>query len=181
MLDFKGEVQWQKLYGLPGKAEFSSITLTKDGSLLAAGSRKAGGAEISEGFLTKLSTDGTPLWQRIYNGAGNVFLRDAGEAADGGLLVLGRSSMPPDDAVPDDIPEYVAFILKLTADGNPVFHRSEKSTFGVQADLQSRDYTPHYLTTEAVPVDTEAESVRPEGLSVTTLDLEHVRLFPFDQ
>jgi hypothetical protein len=181
LLDFGGEVLWQKLYGLPGNAQFNTITLMADGSFLAAGSRTAEGSEISEGFLLRLNADGTPRWQRLYTGPGNVLLNDGAEAADGGVLVLGRSSMPPDDATPEDVPEYAAFILKVTADGRPLVNRTKKSTFGVQADLEWQDQTIPSLDTEAAPIDTAAESVTPEGPTVTKLDLETVKIFPLDQ
>ena len=82
---------WAKTYGLAPDDYLSSISETKDGGYVLAGS--AGSSDVTEfdGWILKLDSDGNIEWQKTY-GAGDgrdEFWGSIQQTSDGGYITIG--------------------------------------------------------------------------------------------
>ena len=85
-------IQWQRLFADGGRQSVRGMLGLLDGGALLIGSTQpAGGPDSSFGWLSRLGTDGTVVWQRTYGMQGGIVLSSAIETATG-LRVLGSSA-----------------------------------------------------------------------------------------
>jgi hypothetical protein len=111
-IDVSGNVQWARIVC----CDSHGIYETTDGSFLVVGrlhrmqQNKTYKTDI---ILTKLAADGKAIWSKTYDLGHNDFSTTVTEAHDGGILIGGADQIAGAD---ND-----AFLLKLTADGQPVW------------------------------------------------------------
>jgi PKD repeat protein len=115
-----GSIAWQKTYGGWLETEISSLNLTADGGYVLAGDCSDGQAS-TDIWVLKLSSDGTPGWQKTYGLADEDLAASVEQTTDGGYVV-GATTY--DTTAP---PGYDLWVLKLSSDGTVVW----ESTYGL--------------------------------------------------
>ena len=116
-LDAGGELLWDRHFGGIATDWASAVVETGDGGLaLGAYTQDEAGAAY-DFWVIKLSTDGDLLWQRRYGGEATDWINAIAETSDGNLVVAGHTESI--GAGKADL-----WVLKLTADGEPLWDRS---------------------------------------------------------
>ena len=113
--DAEGNLQWQKIIGTSGKADYGTfVTEVSDGFIVAGALAVSGDQERA---LVKLDTSGNIVWQKTYTHAGNGEIRGVDITSDGGLVATGYvgSGRSGYLFISDD---GQGSILKTDADGN---------------------------------------------------------------
>lgn len=147
---------WIKTYGL---GHIESITLDKNGDILAAGDLKP-----RRGFITRIDAKGHPLWGIVNSGSKRSKFFDIKVAPNGDILVAGEYdnkplilridpngkvkwakiygrkftgslyslAISPEDSIVTvgTILDKTMVILKLTGDGEVIWHKSYSDTVG---------------------------------------------------
>ncbi len=68
-VDNGGSIGWQRQYPRGSGSSFSSFQKMKDQSMIVVGTVKPSGGTKKSGWVMRLNTTGTPLWQRYYTGS----------------------------------------------------------------------------------------------------------------
>ncbi|QAA81977.1 T9SS type A sorting domain-containing protein [Aequorivita sp. H23M31] len=98
-MDERGDLDWQKSFGGMGADFLSSITNTRDGGFILAGSSNSlkGGDKIEDCFgnedywIIKLNAKGDEEWQVTIGGSGRDIVKEIHQTKDGGYIVGGSS------------------------------------------------------------------------------------------
>jgi hypothetical protein len=113
--DANGDLQWQKIIGARGQADYGTfVTEVSDGFLIAGGLFDSGSQRRA---LLKIDSDGTIVWKKNYPGEGNGSIRGIDITGDGGIVATGYvgSREKGYQFICDD---GQGFILKTDANGN---------------------------------------------------------------
>jgi len=92
-LDENGYLLWQKSYDGDGDEIAYALMKTTKGEFLAAGSTTSFGNGSSDGFVMKTDGGGVIKWQKFYGTSQSDYLYFLGQAADGGYLAVGETSL----------------------------------------------------------------------------------------
>ncbi len=117
-----GEIEWQRALGGTDIDWGQSIALSGDGGYLMAGATLSNNGDVSgnhgvhDGWVVKLSSSGTLLWQRAYGGSSYDFLYHITPSGDGGFLVLGKTTSADGDLATAS-GTYEAWIFKIDGGG----------------------------------------------------------------
>jgi hypothetical protein len=89
-LDGSGTVIWDKLLGDPSEVRLGTavVMLPDDGFAVAGAAQREGGRALR---LTRLSGDGTLLWDRAYGGEKRDEAMGLARTADGGFVLVGST------------------------------------------------------------------------------------------
>jgi uncharacterized delta-60 repeat protein len=122
-LDTYGTIIWQKTYRACDFNEASSIQQTADGGYLVVGrvDNNCEGFDAGDNgfFLLKLSSEGTVIWQKAYEGGD--WRPSIQQTEDGGYIMAGGRN-----SVPNGL-----WVLKLNSEGNIIWDKiSSISTTG---------------------------------------------------
>jgi hypothetical protein len=119
-----GNKLWTKFIGT-GSTEARSISVGTDGSLYLAGwtsSVTLTGDSGSDGFVSKISTDGSLIWNKNINSFGGDRVEGISASSDGSIYLTGKISTPATinstfggQKLPSDSSSL--FIQKISADG----------------------------------------------------------------
>lgn len=115
-----GSVTWQKAYGGSGVDTAACVQQTADGGYIIAGKTYSFGADTSDFWLLKLSSDGAIGWQKLcgawyYIGGIPDAANAVQQTADGGYIVAGYTEY--------GYSNYQAWVVKLTAAGSVSWQR----------------------------------------------------------
>jgi hypothetical protein len=113
--DAEGNLQWQKIIGTSGKADYGTfVTEVSDGFIVAGALSDSGDQQRA---LVKFDYDGGIVWQKTYPTDGNGSIRGIDETSDGGMVATGYvgSKERGYKFISED---GQAFIMKTDADGN---------------------------------------------------------------
>ncbi len=93
-VDPSGDIVWQKKYEAPGDegGDKSVILETSDGKYMIVGLTNSFGSGGFDGWLVKLDTDGSILWQKAYGGVGADSFYGVQETSDDGFILSGFTS-----------------------------------------------------------------------------------------
>lgn len=91
-IDAKGNVEWEKAYGVKYDDYGHSIAAKWDGSFVVAGDETHMGPGVSDAWVFKIDSDGNLLWQWAYGGADHDHAGEIATTADGGYIVAGHTS-----------------------------------------------------------------------------------------
>lgn len=89
---------WSKSYGGTGFETFKSIEKLSDGIAIVAGSSTSRNGDVTgnhgdaDGWLFKIDSTGTVLWQKCYGGSGYDEINSVYPTSDGGYVCVGTSS-----------------------------------------------------------------------------------------
>ncbi|MDI3473118.1 MAG: hypothetical protein PWQ48_1399 [Thermotogaceae bacterium] len=106
-------INWTRTFGSFENDSISSIQPTNDGNFIVCGYYKSGSSTFSRGYVLKISsTDGTPIWERVFQGASNGpdSLSAIVQTIDGGYITAGYSTKDSGDTD--------AWVLKLDTNGS---------------------------------------------------------------
>lgn len=125
---------WAMAFGGPAKDWAYAMTGTHDGGLCTAGRTASKGAGLEDVWLVRVSGAGRLLWDRTYGGAAIDRARAIIETEDGHLVVAGATESR-------GAGEFDAWVLKLTASGEPVWERhfGRAATDWASAVVETRD------------------------------------------
>ena len=119
-----GTPVWTQLIGGPGDDFVNSVYTGANGAVYAAGyttgdldgQHNQGGYD---GFVSKLTADGTPAWTQLIGGSGDDFVNSVSIAADGIVYLAGDTTGDLDGQ--HNHGSYDGFVSKLNADGTPAW------------------------------------------------------------
>ncbi len=92
-LSSDGDIEWQKTYGGNKSDSASFIQQTGDGGYIVAGSTASFGAEGSDFWFLKLSSDGDIEWQKTHVGDKSYCASFIQQTGDGGYIVAGSTNI----------------------------------------------------------------------------------------
>jgi uncharacterized delta-60 repeat protein len=113
--------EWAKVYGGSQVDTVYSMQQTADGGFIIAGTTNSFGAGSMDIWILKLDSNGDPVWQKTFGGAGNDEAYSIQQTADGGYVVAGRTESF--GAGKGDI-----WILKLDSNGDTVWQKTYGGT-----------------------------------------------------
>jgi len=126
-----GTIIWSKIYDNGVFEMPNSILKTEDGGFVIAGERypKIGQKELA--YIFKVNSSGDQLWARIYDSGGNMAeALAANKTNDGGFIITGRAEktlMTTNAFLPITSEIRYLYLLKISADGNPVWSKKYNS------------------------------------------------------
>jgi len=123
--DAKGDLEWQKVIGTRGVADYGTFVMEAPDGFIAAGALDVSGKQ--ERALIKFGPDGNVLWQKTYPHAGNGSIRGVDVTRDGGLVACGfeGSGEKGYKFISED---GQGSLLKTDADGNLQWEKTIYST-----------------------------------------------------
>ena len=123
--DAAGDLEWQKVIGARGRADYGTMILEVPDGFVAAGALDNSGKQ--ERALVKLSARGQILWQKTYPHEGCGSFRGINVTRDGGLVACGYvgSGEKGYQFISDD---GEGALLKTDADGNLQWEKTLSST-----------------------------------------------------
>jgi len=86
-LDHEANIEWSRIYDMPGDEGFVSAQQTSDGGYIALGDWTPSGGDFSQAWLVKLSPAGDVEWQNAYAAVGFVEPSSVQETSDKGFIV----------------------------------------------------------------------------------------------
>ena len=87
-----GEIEWQKSYGGSQGGSAYSIQQTNDGGYIVVGNILSFGANPSDFWTLKLSSEGDIEWNKTYGGSKGETAYSIQQTFDGGFIVAGETS-----------------------------------------------------------------------------------------
>ncbi|MGB4930939.1 MAG: T9SS type A sorting domain-containing protein [Chitinophagales bacterium] len=135
-LDNTGALEWQKsLGGNKNETLYTAIQLN-DGSYLLGGSSLSnisgvktqncnGGTTHGDGWLVKLSPTGTILWDKVFGGPGEDYIRNITQSADGNCVLICYATIGA-HAQKAEIGNgsYDCWIIKINTDGDIIWENT---------------------------------------------------------
>ena len=101
-LDPHGNMTWGKTFGGSGPDVFSAVTITQDGSIVAAGCTNSADGDFpgngdQSTVLIKLTPDGELIWSKVLNGADYSYFHATIGLPDGSIIAVGDVGTPGGD------------------------------------------------------------------------------------
>ena len=90
-IDSDGDVVWEKTFGGPAEDVVIDLIATSDGGYAIAGHTSSGGAGGNDGWLVKLNSSGTKVWERTFGAENHDSFRDVLQTSDGGFFMAGNT------------------------------------------------------------------------------------------
>lgn len=90
-IDTDGVVMWEMTFGGLAEDVFNDIVATSDGGFAATGFTKSAGAGGSDGWLVKLNSTGSQVWEKTCGSDGFDSFGYVLQANDGGFFLAGNS------------------------------------------------------------------------------------------
>jgi len=110
-----GEMLWQQALGGRGNDESRTVLRTRDGTLIAAGS-KSGIADDDAWIIAMDMDTGELLWERRHGTPGEDGAVSAIEAASGGIAIAGYSQRP-------GLSSFDNWVVRLDSNGDMLWQR----------------------------------------------------------
>jgi len=116
-----GDLQWSHTYGGSNIAYLSSVAVTPDGAIIAAGYTGSPDGDFptsygaTDALVVRLTLDGTLQWFHTYGGNGDDSFSSVALTPDGAIIVVGDTTSPDGDFPSHG--EIDAVIARLTPDG----------------------------------------------------------------
>jgi len=118
-----GSVVWQKTYGGSNNDEALGVAVDGDGGVVVVGRTWSFGANITDGWVLKLTPEGNVEWGEAYGGNGSNAFKSAAVGPNGEVYVAGYVETPNGE-------EY-AWLLELNPNGKAAW----QGTFGNGSDV----------------------------------------------
>ncbi|MFC1972623.1 hypothetical protein ACFLVE_04395 [Chloroflexota bacterium] len=90
-LDSQGIITWQKTYGGTSDDWAESVQQTSDGGYIVVGCTESFGAGDVDGWIFKLSSQGSVQWQKTYGGSNWDYTYSIQQTSNGGYIVAGET------------------------------------------------------------------------------------------
>jgi len=127
-LDKNGNTEWTKSLGGSGSDFAYSVTESKDGGFVVAGSTESTDGDITSNkggydyWVVKLDSMGNILWQKTYGGSGDDWATTITVANDG-YLIAG-ASLSTDGDITLSLGSYDYWVIKLNESGDLQWQKS---------------------------------------------------------
>jgi hypothetical protein len=119
-----GEELWRKVYDGNYRSQFFSITILKDGKIVAAGQTYSNGSNDNDFYIVKLNpSNGDIIWEETFGGTGEDYAYSVNAVSDGGLIVGGTTNSTNGD-ITTTYGNFDAWILKLNTNGELLWSKS---------------------------------------------------------
>lgn len=119
-VNYLGEKQWEKNYGIKEYEDINSISKTADGFLLSGSTSNE--AEPGNFYILRINEDGERIWDKEFGGSSNEVSYSSSEDKAGNYVIAGVSKSEDGDVVSnaggDDI-----WVLKLDQDGQILWQK----------------------------------------------------------
>ena len=112
-----GTLVWDRTIGGTAGDNFYSVIETGDGGFVASGNTNSDGAGGTDGFLVKVNSSGTLVWDRTIGGTSGDYFRSSIETSDGGIVVAGYT-------MSDGAGAYDGFLVKVNSSGTLVWDKT---------------------------------------------------------
>jgi len=117
-----GSLMWASTFGGSATDQFTSVAVTSDGTIIAAGFTQSTDGDFpparggKDAVVVSVGSAGTLNWARTYGGTGDDQFNDVAVASDGSMVAVGQSASTDGDfpAVKGQTDAVLAF---LTSDG----------------------------------------------------------------
>ncbi|MGR3810626.1 3-coathanger stack domain-containing protein [Jiulongibacter sp. NS-SX5] len=145
---------WQRSIGGSGDDIALQAAQSLDGSIYIAGTSSSSNGNIpgnnglSDIYLAKLDDEGNELWSRHYGGTGADSLSAIAACADGGVVLLCKSSS---SGTTLDFTQVGAYVLKINSTGSVVFNTFQGGEPTSQGSiLETSDNNYLFLSTKDI-------------------------------
>jgi gliding motility-associated-like protein len=128
-IDKTGKIEWQKSYGGSDSDAGAYIIQTPDGGFILAGSAGSRDCNITgnhgglDYWILRLDTKGEVLWQKMYGGSLEDYVRAITLTNDGGYYVAGQTQSNDGD-VSGNHGLLDFWIIKINANGNLLWQKT---------------------------------------------------------
>ncbi len=122
-------IEWQKCFGGSSTDELHAVQPTTDGGFILAGETQSDNGQVtfqngwSDGWVVKISNNGTIQWQKSYGGPQWEHIYDIKQTSDGGYVFVGSSDSDTGDLT-NNYGWTDVWIVKLNSTGNIQWQRS---------------------------------------------------------
>ena len=116
-LDSSGSIIWAKTIGGTNIDSFHSAIETSSREIIAAGYTKSDGAGEEDGFIVKLDSSGTILWNKTIGGTGSDRFQSATMTSTGEIIAVGYTNSDGEGL-------NEGFMVKLTSDGEVIWNKT---------------------------------------------------------
>lgn len=186
-LNLEGDTLWTKVLG-GTEAERGFHVLYEDGAVYICGRTNSNNGDFtgnnggSDGFITKLDTDGNVIWSRLYGGTQPESFYQM-IYHNGGLIVVGETGSSDGDLSPINVGLGQAWILKINADNGDIIWQTV--TAGVQQP-SNPNFIENFWSVAAVPdnsgyiavgVDGDFNDFNTDQLLINKYDLDGNKLW----
>jgi len=89
--DKNGKLVWHKIFGFKSKEWANSITTTKEGGFIVAGTTKSFGFGGYDFYLLELNSKGSSIWANVYGAGDDEIANSVRPMPDGSYLVSGQT------------------------------------------------------------------------------------------
>lgn len=113
-----GKTGWHWEWGPDGRSTLMAASPTRDGGCILAGATDLSGAGKKDGWLVRMSSEGTILWQRTYGNGEDDHLEEVFETVDGNFVTVGNTERLIDSVLDSD-----AWLLEVDANGEVILER----------------------------------------------------------
>ncbi len=128
-LDQEGNIEWENSFGGTGFDEVYSISQTKDGGYVAAGSTTSIDGDVTgnhgsyDFWVIRLNPLGDLMWQKALGGSSEDIAKSIKQTIDGGFIVAGHSGSADGDVTGNNGGNDY-WIVKLDASANISWQKS---------------------------------------------------------
>jgi hypothetical protein len=132
-LDALGNKLWDQTYGGTGEDVLFSVQETRDGGFLlggytasgASGNKRSGNFGGYDFWVVRVDAQGARVWDQVFGGTDDDYLRSLTQTADGGFLIGGQSLSAPSGNKTSPLYGTNDFwIVRLSANGSNMWDRS---------------------------------------------------------
>ncbi len=118
-----GKLSWERTFKGKGSGNLYVIQQTADSGFVVAGSTFSESESKTDAWVLKLSVDGSPLWERIFEGGQNGGAYSVQQTTDSGFIVTGSTGVKETGG--EDV-----WVMKFSPNGERLWDR----IFGGDAD-----------------------------------------------
>jgi len=180
-LDAVGTIKWQHVLGGSYSDRATAVQSTSDGGCIVAGYMGSsdgdgvGNHGAIDGWLLKLSADGTIEWQKMIGGTAMDMFYSVAQTADGGFIAGGTTASSDGQLAGGTATQnnYDSLAVKFDASGNIQWHKSlggssQDFTYSILQGQNGGYFLTGYTVSPDVPgyhgnCDLWAASLSPEG------------------
>ncbi|MDJ0890497.1 MAG: hypothetical protein QNK18_04795 [Gammaproteobacteria bacterium] len=115
-LDSRGNLVWERTFGGEREDRARTVAATGDGGFVVGGFTRSGDSENADGFVLRLTADGSVLWSSVFGDAEEDGIFGIATMPAGGFVATGYTDQTGDHG-------YDLWVLRLNEKGGTVWTR----------------------------------------------------------
>jgi len=154
-----GELQWKKIFGGTQNDNANEIIQTSDGGYLVVGSSASNNYDAwgnhggsSDGWVLKLSANGTKQWQKLLGGSKKDEFKSVQQTTDNGYILCGSTDSSDGD-VTENKGKLDFWIVKLSQNGALQWQKTYGGSLEDYANSAKQTLDGGYIVVGAVASD----------------------------